>query len=626
MVPDFAQHMSPLTDLLRKDKQFTWGPDQQKGFQRLKTAFARSEALAMHDPTKVLEIYTDASDRAIGGVAKQQGNPIGYYSRKLRPAEKNYSVGDKEMLAILTALTHWRQYTQGARHQVVVLTDHRALTCFTTTKELSQRQMRWMEELAGYDFIIKHIPGQTNKEADALSRRPDYDNIQISPRAFLKKDGPDLKLDFEPTEDNNDIIRENHDHPLAGHQGVKKTLKRIQEKTRWKGMKADVERYIAGCHDCLSSKKDKTKKQGQHNPLETPGRPFQAIALDFVTGFPESEDPATGQSYDMVMTVIDLFTKYAKFIPCRTTMDAEQLAFLMNKEIFSDHGIPDSIVSDRDKLFTSKFFKGWTDSIGAKQRMSTAFHPETDGQTERMNQTLEVYLRIFASENKHKWVQLLPNAMAAINSSYSEGLGQTPFDALYGRNIRKPEFKESNNDQANWFAKEMEENWTRIKARVEKAKNAVKERLDPKRRPTEIKEGQHVLLSTKNLTSDKLDKPFIGPYEVERVSGPVATLKLPGTKTFPKFHVSLLKSAPPSMPLATTWTYDVGDEYEVDKILDHKNEDGQTTFLVKWKGYPLSESTWEPRANLDHARTAMRKFRKSNIGGAVLRPRSSTEG
>ena len=211
----------------------------------------------------------------------------------------------------------------------------------------------------------------------------------------------------------------------------------------------------------------------------------------------------------MICTMIDGLTKYAKFVPCKTTMTAEELAKLLLEKKFADHGIFEQIISDKDKLFTSKFNTGLRETLGMKKGMSTAFHPQTDGQTERMNQTLEQYLRLFTGDNKHKWVELLPTAQMAINKSYNEDLKQSPHEALYGTVLKTVEIGPTANQAASTFAAKMKTNWEAIGARITKARKKVKEKLDAKRNPVTIKPGDKVLLSTKNLTDEKLDTPYI---------------------------------------------------------------------------------------------------------------------
>ena len=386
---------------------------------------------------------------------------------------------------------------------------------------------------------------------------------------MLVKNGNYMQV-IEITEENNDIIRNVHDTRLAEHQRIFKTLKRIQEKTTWKSIKADVKKYVKNCPICAMGKHDRSRKEKLHQFLQPPEILFQRPALDFVIGLPESQDPATGVFYDMICTIIDGLTKYAKFIPCKTTMTAEKLTRLFLKKIFADHGIPEQIISDRDKLFTSKFNTGLRKALGMKKGMSTVFHLQTNGQTKKMNQILKQYFRLFTGDNKHKWVELLPTAQMAVNNSYNEDLKQIPHEALYGTILKTVEIGPTSNQAASTFATKMKNNWAAIGTRITKARQKVKKKLNTKKNPVTIKPGDKTLLSTKNLTDDKLDTPYIGAFRMLNVKNTTVELSLPDTRIFLKFHVSLKKKAPPDTPLIITWNYSTKKEYEIEKILQKK--------------------------------------------------------
>ena len=610
MIPKYTEWTSSMTDFLQKDKKFEWGPDQALGLAKLKKHFATNKPLAMHDPKKQTELQTDVSDKTIGAMVFQQRIFLDYYSRKLTPAEANYTTGDKEMLAVVVTLKHWRHLTQRAKHKMFVHTDHKKLMLFLETKQLNPRQVRWLKELACYDFAIKHIKNENNIGADVLSRRPDYKNPNKLIKPKLVKNGDYMQV-AEATEKNNDIIRDAHDTRLAGHQGIFKTLKRIQEKTTWKSIKADVKKYIKNCPTCAIGKHDRSRKEKLHQLLKPPEVPFQRPALNFVTGLPESQNPTTGMNYDMICTIVDGLTKYAKFVPYKTTMTAEKLAKLFLKKIFADHGIPEQIISDRNKLFTSKFNTGLRKTLGMKEGMSTTFHPQTDGQIKRMNQTLEQYFRLYTGEKKHKWVKLLPTAQMAINKSYNEDLQQSPYETLYGITLRTIEIGPTVNQAASTFATKMKNNWEAIGNRITKARQKVKKRLNTKRNPVTIKPGDKALLFTKNLTDDKLNTPYIGAFKMVNVKNITVELSLPDTKIFPKFHASLIKKTLPDTPLATIWDYSTKEEYEIERILQERQGDQGAEFLIKWKNYDMSEATWEPKAHLKNAQTALKQFRKA---------------
>ena len=202
--------------------------------------------------------------------------------------------------------------------------------------------------------------------------------------------------------------------------------------------------------------------------------------------------------------------------------------------------------------------------------MSTVFHFQTDGQIERMNQTLEQYFRLFTGNNKHKWVELLPTAQMAINKSYNENLGQSPHEALYGTTLKKIEIGPTVNQTALTFATKMKNDWAAIGTRVTSARQKVKKKLETKKNLVMIKPGDKALLSTTNLTDDKLDTPYIGTFKILKVKNTTVELFLPDTRIFPKFHASLIKKTPPDTPLATTWNYSTKEEYEIERTLQKK--------------------------------------------------------
>ena len=194
MISKYAEWTSSMTDLLQKNKKFEWGPEQALGLTKLKKHFVTNKPLAMHDPKKQTELQTEVSDKTIKTMVFQQGKPLNYYSKKLTPTETNYITGDKKMLAVVIALKHWRHLTQGAKHKVLVYTDHKKLMPFFETKQLNPKQVRWLKELACYDFAIKHIKNENNIGADALNRRPDYKNPDKLIKPMLVKNGNYIQI------------------------------------------------------------------------------------------------------------------------------------------------------------------------------------------------------------------------------------------------------------------------------------------------------------------------------------------------------------------------------------------------------------------------------------------------
>ena len=218
---------------------------------------------------------------------------------------------------------------------------------------------------------------------------------------------------------------------------------------------------------------------------------------------------------------------------------------------------------------------------------------------------------MFTKKKKHKWVELLPTAQMAINQSYNEDLRQSPHEIFYGTVLRTIEIGFTVNQAASTFATKMKNNWAAIGVRITKTRQKVKERLDAKKNPVTIKPGDKTLLSTKNLTNDKLDTPYTGTFRMVNVKNTTVELSLPDTKKIPKFYASLIKKAPPDTPLATTWNYSTKEEYEIKRILHERQREQGAEFFVKWKGYDISKATWEPKAHLKNAQTALRQFRRA---------------
>ena len=199
----------------------------------------------------------------------------------------------------------------------------------------------------------------------------------------------------------------------------------------------------------------------------------------------------------------------------------------------------------------------------------------------------------------------------AVNKSYNEDFKQSPHEALYGTVLKTVEIGLTANQAASIFATKMKNNWAVIRARITKVRQKVKERLDAKRNPVTIKPGDKTLLSTKNLTDDKLDTPYIKAFKIVNVKNTTIELSLPDTRIFPKFHAFLIKKAPPDTPLTTNWNYSTKEKYEVERILQEKQGEQGAEFLVKWKRYDISETIWEPRAHLTNAQTVLKQFRKA---------------
>jgi transposase InsO family protein len=636
-IQNFSKIAIPLTDLTKKENAFKWTDKQDKAFETLKQACIEPPVLVTFRSGEPLRFETDASDLAIGMCAKQERDgkwhPIAYHSRKFSSAEENYDVHDKELLAIVVALEHWRIYAESCS-DLTVFSDHKNLVNFTTTKTLNRRQVRWSETLGQYKFKIVYTPGKDNGRADALSRRSDIAGTkEITKSTILKthEDGSlgpskglrrlQMSIGIEvPEELQEAIIRQHHDDPVHGHPGVARTMEQIQRNYQFPGMKDKVASYIKKCADCQRNKHSTHAPYGEMQPMELPSEPWSDISMDFVTGLPLSKDPATGLSYDAILVIVDRFTKYALMIPFRRDYTAVQLAHVLKDRLIRDHGIPKTIISDRDKLFTSNYWATLMAEIGTQRKLSTAYHPQTDGQTERTNRTMKTYLKIYSDTKQDNWVSLLPMAQMAYNDKRSEATGQTPYFANHGRNpnLFQRTLPSPRAEAAIKSAEEMKTIHKDMSERTLHAQNQSISYVNKKRKTApQLKEGDKVYLHTKNLRSKRpskgLDHVKVGPFLVTRKNGPVTyTLELPpDAKIHPRFHVSLLEPADKDTPLQRTFRYETEEEteFEVEKILAHRGNNHNKEFLVKWLGYDDSENTWEPETNLTNCQQLLAQYR-----------------
>jgi len=228
------------------------------------------------------------------------------------------------------------------------------------------------------------------------------------------------------------LIRRHHDIRQAGHGGTAKTTELVQRKYYWPKMQETIKQYVKKCDICQRTKVIRHAPYGRMKPNQAPDRPWKSISTDFITDLPLSEGS------DAVLIVIDRLTKMAHFIPSTNNMNAQQFQETFMREIFRLHGLPRDIITDRGSIFTSDLWNETTRELGIARRLSTAFHPQTDGQTERTNSILEQYLQAYVNYQQDDWKELLPMAEFAYNNGYQESTKHTPFFANYGIN---PEYQ-----------------------------------------------------------------------------------------------------------------------------------------------------------------------------------------
>jgi hypothetical protein len=625
-IKNFSAIAGPMTELTKKEVVFHFGEKCKEAFKELKRLMTSAPVLRIFDPEKEAVMETDASDKAIGGCLKQKDengklHPVAYYSRKMTEPESHYDVHDKELMAVVECLRTWRVYLEGAKYPIQIYSDHKNLTYWTTTKELNRRQVRWAETMASYDFKITHVRGKENITADALSRRADYmSGLKPEPAALLRKEGDKLvygrpvsitlaTMEVEPTEEQKkEIIRTRHDDKSAGHPGISKTIELITRDYTWKGLRRDIEEYVKNCDTCHKAKHARHKPYGL---LQTPKhleRPWARIAMDFIVKLPPSKEPLTETIYDSILTINDDLTKYIYLLPYKESSTAEELAYAITRTVFAQHGTPEIIITDRDKLFNSQFWQSLADLLGIKHKMSTSYHPQTDGQTERTNQTIEQYLRCYVNYQQDNWVELLPMAQFAFNNNASV-TGISPFYANYGRH---PDFDRSpigikpTAEKAEIRVEKLQELHFLLKTKLDKISQNTTNQANKKRSEgPDFLEGEVVYVNTKNIKtqrpSKKLDHTKIGPYRITKKLGPVSyELQIPkGMNIHPVFHKSLLEKAPSD---ATPGPVLIDKEtqeplYDVEEILEYNPRTKR--YLIKWLGYGNNENTWEPETHLN---------------------------
>ncbi|KAE8668158.1 hypothetical protein F3Y22_tig00112344pilonHSYRG00099 [Hibiscus syriacus] len=550
-------------ELYVKKEKCTFATDE--AFEDLKAAVSQEPVLALPDFTMPFEVHTDASDFAIGGILMQEGHPIAFESRKLNDTERRYTVQENEMTTIIHCLRVWRHYLLGAHF--TIKTDNVATSYFQTQKKLSPKQARWQDFLAEFDYTLEYKPGKPNVVVDALSRKTELVAISLAKGTVLEriKEGLEqdpltrelvkLASDGKTQRFGRDLIKECHDTKWAGHPDQKRTMSLLDTTYFWPHMKDSVELYVKTCLVCQQDKVENRQPAGLLEPLPVPQRSWDSITLDFISALPKSE------GYDLIMVVVDRFSKYWTFIPCPKDCTAEAAARAFFKNVVKHWGLPRSIISDRDLLFTGHLYTELFKLLGTELNFSTSFHPQTDRQTERVNALLECYLRYFVSANQRDWANLLDVAQFSYNLQRSEATGRSPFELATGQQPLTPHtltmpLDEGKSPGATKMAKSWEGDAGITRACLEKARKKMKKWADEKKRHRVFSVGDLVIVKLlpqqfKALRSvhKGLIQRYEGPFQVLAKVGKVSyRLDLPSTlKIHPVFH-EIMENSRESLP------------------------------------------------------------------------------
>ncbi|GJY41495.1 putative nucleotidyltransferase, ribonuclease H [Tanacetum coccineum] len=572
-------HVDPAKIESIKDWASPKSPTEIRQFLGL----AGAPILALPEGSEDFIVYYDASIKGLGAVLMQREKVIAYASRQLKIHEKNYTTHDLELGAVVFSLKLWRHYLYGTK--CTVFTDHKSLQHILNQKELNMRQRRWLELLSDYDCEIRYHPGKANVVADALSRKEREPPLRVRalvmtiglnlPKQILdaqtearkpeniknedvggmlvenSKDPEKLRTEkLEPRADGTlcfngrswlpcygdlrtVIMHESHKSKYSIHPGSEKMYQDMKKLYWWPNMKANIATYVSKCLTCAKVKAEHQRPSGLLVQPDIPQWKWDNITMDFVTKLPKSS-----QGYDTIWVIVDRLTKSAIFVPMRETDPMDKLARMYLKEVVTRHGIPLSIICDRDPRFASNFWRSLQNALGTSLDMSTAYHPQTDGQSERTIQTLEDMLRACAIDFGKGWVNHLPLVEFSYNNSYHASIKAAPFEALYGRKCRSPVcWAEVGEVQLTGpeIVQETTEKIVQIKQRMQAARDRQKSYADLKRKPMEFQVGDKVMLKVSPWKGvvhfgkwEKLNPRYVGPFKVlEKVRSIAYKLELP---------------------------------------------------------------------------------------------------
>ncbi|KAJ1570473.1 hypothetical protein NDA15_007623 [Ustilago hordei] len=559
-IAHFARIAKPLTALVKpieRFKKFELPEEAQQAFHKLIQAFTSAGVLQHFDYHLPTRLETDASDFAIAGVLKQEHegrwHPVAFYSRKMSSAEKNYEIHDKELLAV------YRPGDKGGEPD--------ALTRRTDMQPAGEEQDHNVRQL---------LPPRVFKET------ADHDLLLVAPmismESIASKGLKDLVKIFQPLD------------------------QELQEIHRKKPFELKDDLWYSGGRLVIPK------------PLATPDRPWGSISLDFIEGLPPSKK-YDSKTYDSILVIVDRLTKFAILAPTHKTVTAKQTAVLLYGHMVRLFGYPDHMVSDRGRQFISGAWKAFAEQMGVKHSLSTAYHPQTDGQTERVNQVIEQYLRMYCNYEQNDWANLLDTAAFVYNNTVHNSIGVSPFFACYGWNPKAhPDIPQrlGVNDPGRFeYLMDGKERCKYLQEQIREAQHRSVNQYNRKHKDIEFKVGDMVYINRRNWKTrrptPKLDTRFAGPYPVqERVGRRAYRITLPANlRVHDVFHVSMLEPARtsslpqraeqptiPSLP-------DEDLDFEVEALIDKRSHNGTTEYKVLWRGYSEEAASWEPVENLN---------------------------
>lgn len=676
-INNFAHVATPLTDLLRGNTGT--GPLEmtdaaRSAFAILKARLCSSPTLAMPRADSLFVLSVDASNSAVGAVLQQWKDgrlqPVAYMSKRLSQAEANYDARQKELLAQVLGIEHFRTYLFGKKF--LLLTDHHSLVGLTGTGEqpLVPRLVRWITRLSEYDYDVQYVKGNTNVAADALSRAPhvvntefadvatvvatklDEDrgsqlqairqdkyfgpivavlesttptqNLTIQQRAkrFYISKGALFHIDDEgvhrrcvPEGQRRQVFQECHNTRTGGHMGVERTYAAMRTVVFWPKMLKWVRHMCRTCDTCDFNKTAKTIR-APAQPLEIPSRPWSSVSLDFM------DMPQSLRGHNSILVATCRFSGQRHLMPTTQDVDAEGAAALVLDGVVRLHGIPESLVSDRDVRFTGEVWNSLWTALGTTLRMTTAHRPQADGKAEASNKAVQTVLRHFTNPSASDWdaPHILAVVELSLNAAVQRATGVSAFAAVQGYEPRLPNtawvddavVDRASNDPAS-LATRIQQVWGQVRDMLHDAQDAQAVAQDGRARPWLSKngmlEGSMVMLHTRNypqLRPHKLSPRYVGPFKVKKVMEGGATRELefpPSYRIHPVINVDQLKpyvrapedTAPEPGPVGTEQGQPT---YEVERFLGRRVRYKKVQYLVRWKGFGRQHDSWEPESEV----------------------------
>jgi hypothetical protein len=681
-IKDFSSIARPLHDLTKKDVPWQWHAEQQHAFDTLKEKFCQEPILKVYDPNLETRVEVDASGYATGGILSQKypdglWHPVAYRSSSMSKEERNYEIYDREMLGCIRALEDWRHFLEGISFEIV--TDHKNIEWWASMRDLNRRQARWTLYLSRFSFKITYRKGEL-MQADALSHfskdqvsdKEDNRQVQVlKPEHFIRaakahsipevdsigdrirwaslreaevieglksinKTAPKALTNgtamweeddgfvyykgrlYVPNDRKlrQDVVKSCHDAILAGHPGKNGTVELVSRYYWWPRMAGFISAYVEGCDRCQRYRKDLHPK-AVIQPQEVPEGPWQTIGIDLIGPLPVS------RGKDAILNIVDHYTKQIHLFPVTTQLTADGVASIYFEQVFPLHGIPKKIISDRGPQFAARSMRALYKRLGIDAGLTTAYHPQANGQVERKNQEVEIYLKLFTGKRQDDWADLLPTAEFVVNSRLNSATGHTPFELLYGYtpDFTIPVGRPSGIPVLDKRLQNIQVVRKDAEAALRLSKKRMQTDVEQRLKPYKFNVGDKVWLQAKQIKVHQ-QSAKLGPFEVTEVRSDV-DYKLalpPALRIHDVFHVDRLSPykgnevngqvPPPPEPV----TVEGEEEYEVDHIRDSKLFGRTLKYLVRWTGYGEGEDTWEPAKNLEHAQDKVLEFYSKNPG------------